>query len=94
MADATNGDSRKKQRVELTQDADYIPKSILVTGGAGFIASHIVIQLVKQYPNYKVRVRAASTAAQPPFAAPVLSTRSALRKNMTSSPQPFADCVL
>jgi len=26
----------------------------MVTGGAGFIASHIVIQLVKQYPEYKV----------------------------------------
>ena len=32
----------------------YTPKNILVTGGAGFIASHVVIQLVKQYPQYKI----------------------------------------
>jgi len=25
-----------------------------VTGGAGFIASHVVLQLVKQYPQYKI----------------------------------------
>ena len=29
-------------------------KSILITGGAGFIASHVVIQLVRKYPNYKI----------------------------------------
>ena len=30
------------------------PGHILVTGGAGFIASHIVIQLVRRYPQYKI----------------------------------------
>ena len=29
-------------------------KRILVTGGAGFIASHVVMLLVKKYPNYKI----------------------------------------
>ncbi|XP_060089600.1 dTDP-D-glucose 4,6-dehydratase [Heteronotia binoei] len=29
-------------------------KRILVTGGAGFIASHVVVSLVENYPNYMV----------------------------------------
>ena len=33
---------------------DYQPSSILLTGGAGFIASHVVIRLVQNYPNTKV----------------------------------------
>lgn len=33
---------------------DYQPKNIMITGGAGFIASHIVIRMVKNYPNYKI----------------------------------------
>mmetsp|Transcript_23509 Transcript_23509/g.51593 ORF Transcript_23509/g.51593 Transcript_23509/m.51593 type:complete len:362 (-) Transcript_23509:496-1581(-) len=34
----------------------YEPKTILITGGAGFIASHVVIRLVQNYPQYKVVV--------------------------------------
>jgi hypothetical protein len=30
----------KKPRVE--EEPDYVPKNILITGGAGFIASHVV----------------------------------------------------
>jgi len=30
------------------------PKNILITGGAGFIASHVVILLVKKYPGLKI----------------------------------------
>eukprot|EP00792_Barthelona_sp_PAP020_P002873 TRINITY_DN1450_c0_g1_i1.p1 TRINITY_DN1450_c0_g1~~TRINITY_DN1450_c0_g1_i1.p1 ORF type:complete len:347 (-),score=94.09 TRINITY_DN1450_c0_g1_i1:78-1097(-) len=34
----------------------YIPKVILVTGGAGFIASHVTIHLVNTYPDYHIIV--------------------------------------
>eukprot|EP00882_Tetradesmus_deserticola_P001046 GHRQ01001132.1.p1 GENE.GHRQ01001132.1~~GHRQ01001132.1.p1 ORF type:complete len:365 (+),score=185.19 GHRQ01001132.1:266-1360(+) len=36
--------------------ATFTPKNILITGGCGFIASHVVIRLVKNYPQYKVVV--------------------------------------
>ena len=32
----------------------YRPKKILITGGCGFIASHVVIHLVKNYPEYNI----------------------------------------
>ncbi|GMH54108.1 hypothetical protein TrRE_jg10792 [Triparma retinervis] len=32
----------------------YQPKNILITGGAGFIASHVVIRLVKENPTYNI----------------------------------------
>mmetsp|Transcript_10542 Transcript_10542/g.31746 ORF Transcript_10542/g.31746 Transcript_10542/m.31746 type:complete len:381 (+) Transcript_10542:56-1198(+) len=35
---------------------DYKPKSILITGGAGFIASHVCIRLCREYPDYKIVV--------------------------------------
>mmetsp|Transcript_31818 Transcript_31818/g.53462 ORF Transcript_31818/g.53462 Transcript_31818/m.53462 type:complete len:357 (+) Transcript_31818:98-1168(+) len=35
---------------------DYVPKTILLTGGAGFIAGHVTLRLVKKYPQYKVIV--------------------------------------
>jgi hypothetical protein len=34
----------------------YEPRCILITGGAGFIASHVVLRLVRNYPQYKVVV--------------------------------------
>lgn len=33
---------------------DFVPKNVLITGGAGFIASHVVILLVKKYPNLNI----------------------------------------
>ena len=56
---ASNGEApaTKRLRKEGAADGDtqdFTPKNIMVTGGAGFIASHIVIRLVKKYPNYKI----------------------------------------
>eukprot|EP00002_Diphylleia_rotans_P002183 TRINITY_DN1134_c0_g1_i1.p1 TRINITY_DN1134_c0_g1~~TRINITY_DN1134_c0_g1_i1.p1 ORF type:complete len:370 (-),score=80.72 TRINITY_DN1134_c0_g1_i1:580-1689(-) len=36
------------------QTSDYVPKNILVTGGAGFIGGQAVLLLVQKYPNYKI----------------------------------------
>lgn len=32
----------------------YTPRSILLTGGAGFIGSGTVLRLIREYPDYKV----------------------------------------
>ncbi|PNG99146.1 putative rhamnose biosynthetic enzyme 3, partial [Tetrabaena socialis] len=56
----------------------YVPKNVLITGGAGFIASHVAIRIATRYPSYKVVVldkldycastnNLASIAAQPNF---------------------------
>lgn len=34
----------------------FVPTSILVTGGAGFIGSHVVLRLAKEYPQYRIVV--------------------------------------
>lgn len=41
---------------EILHMADYVPKNILLTGGAGFIASHVVARLMKYHPEYKVHI--------------------------------------
>ena len=43
----------------------YTPQSILVTGGAGFIASHVTKLLVTKYPQYKVEWLCVQHAACP-----------------------------
>lgn len=40
----------------MTTDATYEPKNIFLTGGAGFIGSHVAILLCKKYPHYNVVV--------------------------------------
>ncbi|KAK6946616.1 NAD(P)-binding domain [Dillenia turbinata] len=36
--------------------ANYTPKNILITGAAGFIASHVCNRLIRNYPQYKIVV--------------------------------------
>ncbi|KAI3427618.1 hypothetical protein J3R85_009468 [Psidium guajava] len=36
--------------------ANYTPKNILITGAAGFIASHVANRLIRNYPEYKIVV--------------------------------------
>ncbi|CAN7055126.1 hypothetical protein IGI04_029081 [Brassica rapa subsp. trilocularis] len=36
--------------------ASYTPKNILITGAAGFIASHVANRLIRTYPHYKIVV--------------------------------------
>lgn len=43
-----------KEFPKLKNPHNYTPTSILVTGAAGFIASHVAIRLTKLYPNYRV----------------------------------------
>lgn len=36
-------------------ETEYVPQNILITGGAGFIGSHVAVRLLERYPQYRVR---------------------------------------
>ena len=48
------GTARILYEKQSITEAEYKARSILVTGGAGFIASHLVIYLVQRHPEAKV----------------------------------------
>ena len=54
VADMTHGIARALSDGQAEPQGEYEAKSILLTGGAGFIASHVVIRLVQRYPEAKV----------------------------------------
>ncbi|KAL5559400.1 hypothetical protein UlMin_035611 [Ulmus minor] len=37
-----------------SETVQYAPRNILLTGAAGFIASHVTNRLIRNYPNYKI----------------------------------------
>jgi dTDP-glucose 4,6-dehydratase len=39
---------------QYAENMKYIPKTVLVTGGCGFIGSHMVTYLFNKYPNYNI----------------------------------------
>ena len=49
-------EKESSQRRLSSVNAKYEPKNILLTGGAGFIGSHVVIHLVKKYKNCHIFV--------------------------------------
>ncbi|KAK4537725.1 hypothetical protein CDCA_CDCA14G3750 [Cyanidium caldarium] len=51
-----NGGPPFDARVVFRERLRFVPQNILVTGGAGFIASHVVTRLVQRYPHYRVAV--------------------------------------
>ncbi|CAB1114697.1 unnamed protein product [Ectocarpus sp. CCAP 1310/34] len=53
---ATEGSEGGGASTPETVAPHYTPQNILITGGAGFIASHLVILLVEKYPQYNIVV--------------------------------------
>ncbi len=53
--------SRLPPNYHLQLIMTHKPRNVLITGGAGFIASHVAIMLVEKYPDYKVRVSRRTT---------------------------------
>ena len=46
--------NNKSQITKKRREMRYEPKNVLITGGAGFIASHVAVLFAKKYPHCKV----------------------------------------
>jgi hypothetical protein len=55
QARAKAGLARILTNGEFVYEDKFEPRNILLTGGAGFIGSHVAILLAKKYSDYKVR---------------------------------------
>ena len=53
---ARAGSPKTRSLIMATPDNLYRAKNVLITGGAGFIASHVAILFAKKYPQYKIVV--------------------------------------
>ena len=53
--------------VAETGHSHYVPRTILITGGAGFIASHVATRLALKYPEYQARTLLCCTGPQGAF---------------------------
>merc|ERR1719491_2233002 len=49
-------DEPAAKKAKVSNDEDYTPTNIFLTGGAGFIASHAAILMCKKYPQYNIVV--------------------------------------
>ena len=54
VAETMHGIARALSDGQAEAQGEYEAKSILLTGGAGFIASHVAIRLAQRYPEAKV----------------------------------------
>ena len=57
MKGSRHAPAQSLQRVPMVAESGqtyYTPRNILITGGAGFIASHVACKLALQYPEYQV----------------------------------------
>jgi hypothetical protein len=60
------------------EDGEYKPKNILLTGGAGFIGSHVAIRLLQRYPEYKASSKPCYLYQAPSTCLPLLTSSRVL----------------
>ena len=72
MVSGMNGIARALSDGQTASQGEYEANNILLTGGAGFIASHVVIRLVQRYPEATVSCTAVFNGIQRAFRGPCM----------------------